>query len=213
MTPIITATRDRAELRGRASGVLVLGYFALAWTGWGTSAGVPSGVQIGLVATAAVLLLALIAGAVAMFRAARALPAPDAGEREEGRRAGRRIGIRFGLVVVAEFAGIAVIARVVALTGHVELIPMLVCLGVGVHFFPLSRLFGLPLYDRTGIAMCAIAALTAVAAPLFGAPALWTLLPGLGSALTLYATCAAILRAQLVRRQTCAAGERGMPQR
>jgi hypothetical protein len=212
MTPIITATRNRAELRGRASGMIVLGYFALAWTGWGASAGVPAGVQIALVAVAALAFAALVAGAVLMFRQARALPEPDAAEREEGRRAGRRIGIRFGIVVVIEFAGIAVIARVLAITGRTDLIPLLVCLGVGVHFFPLARLFRLPVYDRTGIALCAVAVATALAAPLLGLPILWTLLPGLGAALVLFATSGAMLRAQRLWRPTLTAHERGMPQ-
>jgi hypothetical protein len=213
MTPIITATRNRAELRGRASGMAVLGYFALAWTGWGTSQGVPTGVQITLVTIACLLVVGLIAGAVLMFRQARALPVPDDAEREEGRRAGRRVGSRFGLVVVIEFVAIAVIARVLAVTGRTDLIPLIVCLAVGVHFFPLARLFRMPIYDRTGIALCVVAVVSALAAPLLGLPILWTLLPGLGSAVILFATSGAIVFAQRPWRPTLAADERGMPQR
>ena len=96
--------------------------------------------------------------------------------------------------MAAEFIGLAVIARVLALLDRPELVPLIVCLGVGIHFFPLARLFHVPIYVRTGTALCAIAVVTVVLAPLLGMPALWTVVPGFGAALTLDVTAALLAR-------------------
>jgi hypothetical protein len=90
---------SRAGIRGRAVGVVVLAYFALAWTGWGMSAGVPAVVEV-------------------------------------------------PVIVVA-----------------------VLC-----------------------FALCVLAVCTALLAPVTGIPALWTLIPGVGAARTLYVTAALLLR-------------------
>ncbi|SDR83293.1 hypothetical protein [Actinopolymorpha singaporensis] len=90
-------------------------------------------------------------------------------------------------------------SAVLGRTGRPEVIAPVVCLGVGIHFFPVCRLFAVPLYDATGLALCAIAVATAIAAPLSGNAALWTLLPGVGAAITLYATGALLLRPSYLR--------------
>jgi hypothetical protein len=104
-----------------------------------------------------------------------------------------------GVVVLAYFAlartgwgmsaGVPVVVEV-----PVIVVAAVGCLGVGIHFFPLRRLFGVPLYDRTGVALCVLAVLTALLAPVTGIPALWTLIPEVGAALTLYGTAALLLR-------------------
>lgn len=186
-----TIVPNRAEVRGRASGMLVLGWFGLAWAGWGLSGGFPAAVEAPVLTVAGLVFAALIVRAVLMFRQARTLPP---GDPETGRAAGRAIGWRFGLIVAAEFIGLFVIARILALTGLTQLIPAIVCLGVGVHFFPLARLFAVPVYGWTGAALCAIAVLTVVLAPLLAAPTLWTALPGFAAALTLDLTAAVLPR-------------------
>ena len=187
MTP--TVIRGRAEVRGRASGMLVLGWFGLAWAGWGLSGGFPAAVEVPVLVVAGLVFAGLIVRAVLMFGQARTLPP---GDPVAGRAAGRAIGWRFGLIVAAEFAGLFVIARVLALTGLIRLIPAIVCLGVGIHFFPLVRLFAVPVYRWTGAALCAIAVLTVVLAPLLAVPMLWTALPGFAAALTLDLTAAVL---------------------
>lgn len=182
---------NRAELRGRASGMIVLAWFGLAWTGWGLSEGFGSGVEVPVLAVAGLCFLGLVATAITMFRRARSYPAGDAAR---GREIGRATGRRFGLIVAAEFIGLAVVAVILGKAGLPEAIPLIVCLGVGVHFFPLARLFHVPLYVRTGAALCTLAVLTAVLTPLLGDPVLWTALPGFGAALTLDGTAALLPR-------------------
>lgn len=187
----VAERRSRADLRGGALGLLVLGYFALAWTFWGLSSGVPVGVSVPLEVVAVVGFAGLVWAAGLMFRRAARIPVvPGSGARERGRAIGRR----FGIVVAVEFVGLAVVALVLSAVGHPHLIPAMICLGVGVHFFPLIRLFRVPVYAVTGVAMCAVAALSAVVALLSGQVALLTMLPGLGAALTLALTCAYLVR-------------------
>ena len=192
----VTTATNRAETRGRAAGAAILAYFALAWAGWGVSTGVPAAVEIPVMVVAGLCFVALAVGTVVVFRAARTRPPGDM-----DRRAGRAIGRRFGLVVLAEFAVIAVVARLLAAFGHEELIPAFVCLAVGVHFFPLRRLFAVPMYDATGAALCAIAVITAPAVLLLGAPVLWTALPGFASAIVLNANSVLLLRSQWPARR------------
>ncbi|MFD2078404.1 hypothetical protein SAMN05421678_11454 [Actinopolymorpha cephalotaxi] len=178
----------RPEVRGRAVGIVVMSFFAFGWTGWGLSTGVPAGVANVVRIVSALCLLSLLGWAILAFRRSASLH-PGTTDYQS-----RRVGRTFGIVVGAEFLGLFVVAAVLGRTGHPEVIAPVVCLGVGIHFFPLRRLFGVRLYDATGLAMCVTAIATAIVAPLSGNTALWTLLPGLGAAFTLYATGALLLR-------------------
>jgi len=180
-------------MRGRAAGIVILGYFALAWAGWGTSTGVPAAVRAAVLTAAGLAFLVLAVGAVVLYQRAAALPATQDPSR------GRSIGRRFGIIVAVEFIGLIIIARILAVSGHDQLIAAAICLGVGIHFFPLRRLFDVPIYDLTDAVLCGLALLTAVIAPLAGWPALWTMLPGFGAAVVLYATSAVLLRTHLLR--------------
>lgn len=115
-------------------GTVVLGYFALAWTGWGMSVGVPTPVKATVIATACLCFLVLVGRALATYRRAGSLP-PGLDSRQR-----RGVGRRFGIIVAAEFIGLDVAASVLSTSGHPEPIPAVVCLGVGIHFFPLRRL-------------------------------------------------------------------------
>lgn len=187
MTPPPTAGPFRAPVRGRAIGAVVLASFALAWTSWGMSVGVPTPVETSVTALACLGFLVLVGYAVVVYRRAASLPTGHDIHRE------RQVGRRFGIIVAAEFIGLFVAAILLTRSGHPEPVPAVVCLGVGIHFFPLRRLFDVPLYDRTGTVLCVIAVATALLAPLTGTPALWTMLPGTGAALTLYSTSALLL--------------------
>ncbi len=184
---------NRPEVRGRAVGIVVMSFFALGWTGWGLSTGVPAAPRTAGLVVSVLCFLSLVGWAVLAFRRSASLR-PGSGDYQS-----QRVRRTFGIVVGAEFLGLFVVAAILGRTGHPEIIAPVVCLGVGIHFFPLRRLFGLPLYDGTGLAMCVIAIATAIAAPLSGNDALWTLLPGVGAAITLYATGALLLRPSYLR--------------
>jgi hypothetical protein len=116
---------------GRSRGVTVAveGFFAFVWFGWG-QADAPSWLVIPLaLGTAAGALLA-VAGVVVAKRSAGPLPA--ASDPAVRRRYGIIVGLEFGLLG----AGAAVLGA----TGRSQWIPVWVCFGVGVHFFPLASL-------------------------------------------------------------------------
>jgi hypothetical protein len=205
---IDTVPVRRAELRGRASGVSILAFFAVAWAGWGLGGHLPGGAQAVVMVVVAALAVLF---AVRAWQLAKAAPAIDgsggavesgwsngagrpggAGE-PGGSIDGRVIGRKFGIIVGIEWIGLFAAAAVLGATGHAEVIPAVICAGVGVHFFPLARLFHVPAYTLTGVALCALAAVTLILAPLTSTPALWTIIPGVGAAITLLATCAALL--------------------
>jgi len=201
-----TDARRRAELRGRASGVSILAFFALAWTGWGTGGHLPTVAQVVLMVAAAVFSAALAGIAwhrVRAFEASVGGAAEGAGDITDGGDRGgsggdaagrRRISRRFAIVVGIEWIGLFILAGALGATGHEVVIPAVVALGVGLHFIPLARLFGVGVYHLTAVLMSLSAVAAMVLAPLVGRPALWTLLPGLGSAVVLYGTCVALLR-------------------
>jgi hypothetical protein len=174
----------REELLGRGAGIMILAFFGLGWANWGLSGNVAAPIVLAVSLVAGLSTVAAVVGAVILFR--RSSSAPSGAGALRGRSTGRR----FGLIVAAEFIGIFVIARVLVVTGHTDLIPAIVCLGVGIHFFPLRRLFNVPLYNRTGAALCLITLATVILAPLTGHSALWTVLPGFGASLVLFITCA-----------------------
>ena len=196
-----------AEVRGRALGVTLLAFFALAWVGWGTGGHLPAVPQVLVVVFAALLSVAVttfgwgLAGRTATETSPRrpavgSEPDPEVGSTGSASRVqpGRNISRTFGLIVAAEWIGIFVIAGILGATGHAAVIPAVVCAGVGVHFIPLGRLFHVPAYYVTASTLCLVAVATFVIAPATSTAALWTLLPGIGAATVLYATCAVLLR-------------------
>ena len=196
--PALPDSRDlgrwsRPELRGRAVGLAVLAGFALCWTNWGLSEQVRGVVHYPISAAAALLSALLIGGAGLVFRRTAALP-PGL-DLADGADAGRR----FGIVVAGEFAGLGGLTGVLGGTGHQQLIPAAVCVGVGVHFYPLGRLFHVGLYQKTSAALCLLGLATFVFTPLTRHDVLWTALPGLGAAFVLYLTSGLLLRECLAR--------------
>lgn len=136
--------------RTASTAAAVEGFFALAWFGWG-QAGPPGweSVVLGIGSGVSVVILAV---AILTILASRDERSPVSGP-DEGKRFGILVGVEFGL------AGAG--AVVLALTGQPKFIAAWVCLVVGVHFFPLRKVF--PGIGMAGPAV-AIAAVGVVAA-------------------------------------------------
>ncbi|MFD3401276.1 hypothetical protein ACFWUU_11385 [Kribbella sp. NPDC058693] len=170
-------------LQGVAFGVSILSFFALGWLGWGTGGHLPTGAQIALMVVAALLSVGLAAFAWRRWRTTRLPAVPDTERRLSGRA--------FGMIIGVEWIGLGIVSGILGGTGHTDAIAPVICAGVGLHFIPLAQLFGVRAYYVTAAVMCLLAVLTFVLAP--STPALWTVLPGVGAAITLYATCIALL--------------------
>lgn len=166
----------REEIRGFALGILFMSAFGFLWAMMGSSALSSSAAFV--LAAAVVVSLAPVSAAFYLWRASRSLPELPEGAMPAG------TWRRFRIVGIAEGAAIFILGRV----GRPEWIPAAIALVVGIHFFPLASLFRVRMYHATGLLLCAVFALTVTLAAISGIEAIWSAVPGLGSALVLWAT-------------------------
>ncbi|MGI8649557.1 MAG: DUF7010 family protein [Rubrobacter sp.] len=175
----------REELRGRSLGVFFVSVFGLVWASMGLTA-LPDGLYFVLGASSVLLVLALLSVAGYLHHAARFVPEMPQGTMNAATwRRFRIVGVTEGLAIGA---AVFVLVRV----EHSEWIPAIVALIVGLHFFPLASLFRVRLYHATGLLLCAVFALTVILALTSGVSAGWFAVPGIGCALVLWATGAAL---------------------
>lgn len=90
---------------------------------------------------------------------------------------------------VGLFQALAILLAVVLLVSASlpQLIPSVVCLIVGAHFFPLAAIFNIPLYRITATALC-IAAVAGLAVAVTEGREMSQTLVGIGAALILWST-------------------------
>ena len=146
MTSVATDDRSVEALRGRATGVLFLSGFGGLWFLLGLAAS--QRLSLPTACALAAGLVALVAGTVLLRRRSAALP-PSTLDPEEQRRAGRT----FGRVNAVQWAAIVLIAVVLGRLHLDAYTPAAVTVVVGLHFFPLARLFRSPQHHVTGAAL------------------------------------------------------------
>lgn len=157
-------------LAGGTTGALVLTCFGAIWG--------LQGPQIMIVITPVVTVV-LLALSLTTRRAVRRLP--QEGETPEGQAQGQRITSRFRIIVIGEFAAIAVAVVLLKLFNYPEYIAPMICLIVGLHFLPLASLFGVRMYNLVGVALSLLGG-GALLALLFGDHWTWSVIVGLGAA-------------------------------
>ncbi|WP_404787457.1 hypothetical protein [Streptomyces pristinaespiralis] len=138
----------------RRRGAIVLAVFALVWAfaaGSGIAA-MPVSVTVGAVGAVLTVVAVVLAFRGAAGPARRMVELPE--------KWNRGVGLVNAVEVVAVFAVIAASNA----TGHAELIPPGICLVVGLHFFPLARLFDQWQYRWTAVLLTAVAVVGIVVA-------------------------------------------------
>ncbi|WP_307125607.1 hypothetical protein [Streptomyces sp. B1I3] len=184
-TPSTPSTPSAADteclaltLNLRRRGTLVLSAFALVWAFAGASGLASSGVAL------AVEILAVPLTAVAVFLAYRKGAAPSPRTVSLPDNWARAVGI----VNVVEVAAIFAVIAASNASGHPEFIPAAIALVVGLHFFPLARLYDQWQYKVTAMALgvVAVVGFALVAAGLSGEGV--RAVVGLASAVTLWAS-------------------------
>ncbi|MFD4490889.1 DUF7010 family protein [Lysinibacillus fusiformis] len=181
-----------AAVRGTASGVFFMAFFGTLWAytgimglhGWGVL----------LLVTAVAIGIALFIGGFSLIRASRELTNQVS---KTDLRQGKRTSFWFNIIFAAEGLAIAITIAVCNATRHPELIPVVIALIVGVHFFPLAPLFQVRLYYFTGTLLCLLAIMTWLCVPTkvtLGEHQINTFMSvvGFGSALILWGTGLAI---------------------
>jgi hypothetical protein len=194
----------RSAAIGVATGIFFMAFFGACW-GLFSTAFLGGGMRIVVQLIIGLVTLGLFGAGGLVLWYARSLPTvlspEDAAVRQQ---INRWFGIVFGL----EFILIALASILLSRWQVSWFIAPVTALIVGVHFFPLARLFRVPVYYVTGALLAALA-LVAVAAllgdvPLAGpSPYHWSLFVGVGAMLILWFTALFIARLGLwmVRRQ------------
>jgi len=77
----------------------------------------------------------------------------------------RKIGRVFAWIAGLEIAAIVVVSIVCYLNGHLSMLVPLVLVVVGIHFFPLAKVFGVPRYTVLGALFCTIPLVTLLVIP------------------------------------------------
>ncbi|GAB3272625.1 DUF7010 family protein [Arthrobacter pigmenti] len=175
--PVISGSAEYQRSRTlRRHGILVLALFAILWAVVGAS-GLPpdlaSGARItGVIISAAIIVVAL-------------RPGRPMAERRRNQPDGW-YG-RVGLINLVQAAAIALVVLGFITAQLPQLVPPVVSVIVGLHFFPLARLFDQPQYLWTAAGACAagIAGLLLIAGAGFETSRIAV---GLGAALTLWLT-------------------------
>ncbi|CAM2926787.1 hypothetical protein RHDE110596_07290 [Prescottella defluvii] len=140
-----------SNTRTRGITAVIEGFFALMWFGWG-SAEAPDQLRAVLVAGQIVAVLVVIAGIVTAIRSTG----------EDTPMSDPQVRRRYNVVVGAEFGILLAGAIVLGALGLGAWTTVWVCAGVGIHFFPLARLFGDLWLVPLGIAITAVAVVALV---------------------------------------------------
>ncbi|MFS0728261.1 hypothetical protein [Paenibacillus sp. 1P07SE] len=151
-----SSTVTREAMTGMASGVMFMALFGTMWafTGFG-------GLQV--LGSTALITIPLLPGTTLfmaglfLVRTSRRLP-PQADTTDAA--AGKKTKRLFNLIFAVQGIAIAITVLLCVNTGRSELIPIIIALIVGLHFFPLARLFQVRLYYGTGGLLCLAAVAT-----------------------------------------------------
>ncbi|MCL6633859.1 MAG: hypothetical protein K6T63_14660 [Alicyclobacillus herbarius] len=145
-------TVPREAVRNIASGVFFMAFFSLMWSSWGTGSLNGLGKWLPWVIVYFVFIV-LLAGAIVLMRRARHLNRAT----HEQMREWSGTGKWFGRIFAAEGVLVVISVAVCVVTHRPDLIAPAVSLVVGLHFFPLARIFHLKLYYWTGAVICLVA--------------------------------------------------------
>ncbi|MEC0128266.1 DUF7010 family protein [Paenibacillus pabuli] len=146
----------KAAVFGAANGVMFMTFFGALWASIGIIGSHGLGDPWSLVLSG-VMTLILLSGAISLFGKARNINhAIEPEEIVHRRNINRKFGLIFGLEGLAIF-----IASVICnMIDYFEIFFPIMAIIVGIHFFPLARLFRENFYYGTGVTLCIIGVIT-----------------------------------------------------
>ncbi|MFE6076495.1 DUF7010 family protein [Paenibacillus sp. NPDC057886] len=146
----------KAAVFGAANGVMFMTFFGALWASIGIIGSHGLGDPWSLVLSG-IMTLILLSGAISLFGKARNMNhAATPEEIEQRRNINRKFGLVFGLEGLAIF-----IASVICnMINYFEVFFPIMAIIVGIHFFPLARLFRENFYYGTGITLCILGVIT-----------------------------------------------------
>ncbi|GAA0586757.1 hypothetical protein GCM10010172_84730 [Paractinoplanes ferrugineus] len=159
---MIASPPPRIAVTSTATGLFLMSFFTLLWAS-NTFAGWPVAAATAVLALAVIAVTCFVAQGVRLLRARRRFPAElSADDARYRKRSGRAFGLIFG----AE--GLLIWLSVVALnaTDRTDYVVPVIALIVGLHFYPMGRIFRrrIDLYLATWTCLVALAGVAAIAA-------------------------------------------------
>jgi hypothetical protein len=146
-----------AAVKGIASGLFMMAVFTLIWTGIAYG-GLHNTAYALVLIVFPVLAVTFVVKGISIFKLAKLFPEVES---EEDKAEGKRMGMWFGIIFGAEGLFIFIAVNIVINIGHPELAIPAIALVVGLHFFPMAKVFKrtIDYYLATWSTLVAIAAI------------------------------------------------------
>ncbi|SHM70262.1 hypothetical protein [Mucilaginibacter sp. OK098] len=126
-----------AAVKGIASGLLMMASFTLIWAGIAYG-GLHTSVLAWALVLFPVLAIMFIANGISLFRLSKQFPKVES---EEDKAEGKKMSMWFGIIFGAEGLLIFIAINIVINLGHPELTIPVIALVVGLHFYPMAKVF------------------------------------------------------------------------
>jgi hypothetical protein len=129
-------TIPRIAIQSVATGLFMMAFFTMMWTGIAYGSMGSNGLIVLILFS--LIVLTLIINGIRFFREARRfLKSESEADKAEEKRTGKWFGIIFGAEGLLIFVGINIVINI----GHADLTIPVIALIVGLHFYPLARIF------------------------------------------------------------------------
>jgi hypothetical protein len=129
-------TLPRIAINSIATGILMMAFFTMMWAGIAYGSMVSNGLVILILF--ALVSIVFIVSAIRLFSMSKRFPKLES---EADKAEGKRSGKWFGIIFAAEGLGIFIAINVVINLGHADLTIPVIALVVGLHFYPLAKVF------------------------------------------------------------------------
>ncbi|MEH6939836.1 hypothetical protein V7056_18620 [Bacillus sp. JJ664] len=147
---------SKAEVFGAANGVMFMTFFGALWASIGII-GSHGLVAPWLLVLSVVMTIILLIGAISLFGKARNMNNAFIPEVSEHRK---KINRKFGLIFGLEGLAIFIASVICNIINHFEVFFPIMAIIVGIHFFPLAKLFRENFYYGTGGVLCILGVIT-----------------------------------------------------
>jgi len=177
------------EVHGIAYGIFFMAFFGTLWAGIGIG-GLQDWVSPWFISIVLLVGIILMICFATLFYGARNLSKPVS---ERDVRMRKRLGKWFGIISSMEGIFIGLASIICNALNHFEYFFPVMALIVGIHFFPLAKLFRVRIHYIAGGLLCLLSVITLLFIPEYYQFAnhqilLWWIVLGFGSAVTLWGT-------------------------
>jgi hypothetical protein len=126
----------RIAINSIATGLLMMAFFTMMWTG--IAYGSMPGNGLIILVLFALVSIVFIGNAIRLFSISKRFPKLESeADKAEGKRSGKWFGIIFGAEGLVIFVAINIVINL----GHADLTIPVIALVVGLHFYPMAKIF------------------------------------------------------------------------